>query len=137
MGLDKKTILETLEIIEDKDERFAYIIDLGKSLKPLKDIHKTDSFKIEGCVSNLWLVPEKRDGRLYFHLDADAVITRGVGALVITLYSGLLPKEVLNQDKLLLQKIGIKQYLTPNRRNGLANLTKKIYDYANSYLIDI
>ena len=136
MGPDKKTILETLEIIENKDERFAYIIDLGKNLKPLENAYKTDAFKIEGCVSNLWLVPENREGRLYFSLDADAVITRGVGALVITLFSGLLPREVLDQDEALLKKIGITQYLTPNRRNGLANLTKKINDYAHSFLIN-
>ena len=135
MGLNKTTILETLAVIENKDERFAYIVDLGKNLKPLDNAYKTDSFKIEGCVSNLWLVPENREGRLYFSLDADAVITRGVGALVITLYNGLLPREVLDQDEEFLQKIGFIQYLTPNRRNGLANLTKKIFDYAHS-LID-
>lgn len=135
MGLNKTTILETLTVIENKDERFAYIVDLGKNLKPLDNAYKTDSFKIEGCVSNLWLVPENREGRLYFSLDADAVITRGVGALVITLYNGLLPREVLDQDEEFLQKIGFIQYLTPNRRNGLANLTKKIFDYAHS-LID-
>jgi len=127
-------LIEILSFFEDKDEKLQFIIDKGKNLKSLEDEYKTDTFKIEGCQSNLWLVPEFKDDHLFFLADSDAVITRGIVAVLIDVYSGGTAKEILALDPAFLATAGITQHLTPNRRNGLANVCKKIRDYAEAGL---
>lgn len=127
-------ILDTLSFIEDKDERFAYIIDMAKTLAPMDSAYHTDDYRIDGCVSNLWLVSSYKDGKMEYLVDADAIITKGIGALLVRIYSGLTPQEVLDLDPAFLSDVGITQHLTPNRRNGLSNLTKAIYAEAEKAL---
>jgi len=129
-----RELVEMLSFLEDKDERLQFVIDKGKNLAPLEDEFKTDTFKIEGCQSNLWLVPEFKEGHIFFRADSDAVITRGIVAVLIDAYSGGTAQEILDLDPAFLAEAGITQHLTPNRRNGLANVCKKIRDYAEAGL---
>lgn len=132
MTLDdrRKQLIEEFSPLEDPQDRLAYVIDMGKMAPGLDAVHKVDTFLIEGCTSNLWLFPEFKGGCCYFSSDADAMITKGIAYLVCCYYSGVVPKEILSHDTEFMTSIGITQHLSPNRRNGLSNLMKKIYGYA-------
>lgn len=111
-------------------ELFEYIILKNKSAQPLDKEFKTEENLVKGCVSSLWLVTDFQDGKCYFKSDADSVITRGVAELVCSMYDGLTPEEVLSFDPAFLEELGISAHLTPNRRNGLSQLCKKIAEFA-------
>jgi len=96
----------------------------------LADEYKIDTFLIEGCLSQLWIFPEFKEGKCYFHTDSDAAITKGTAALLCELYSGETPEDVLSLEPDFLADVGITQHLSPNRRNGLTNVRKKIKAYA-------
>ncbi len=126
----KEALVSDLQVIEDPYERLAYVIDMGKNLSPLDDAYRIETFRVEGCTSNLWLYPESKVGRCYFNVDSDSAVTKGVAALLTELYSGSTPQEIVEMDDGFLQEIGVPQLLSPNRRNGVANLNGKIRDYA-------
>lgn len=130
----KQKLIEELSIIEDPEERFSFVIDMGKSNPPLDKELRVDTFLIEGCVSSLWLYPEYKEGACYFLVDADSLITRGIAALVGDFYSGSKPEEIVQEDAQFLADVGITQHLSPNRRNGLSNLCKRIKDFAEHCL---
>ena len=130
----KRQLIEDLSLIEGIEERFEYIIELGKQNPELGDKYKVETFLIEGCISNLWLYPQYQQGKCYFRTDADSLITRGIAALVSGFYSGHLPDEIVGEDANFLVQVGITQHLSPNRRNGLANLCKSIQAYAALHL---
>lgn len=123
-------IVEELMPFEDQFERFAYVIDRAKGHPPLEDEYKIDTFLIEGCLSQLWIFPEFKEEKCYFHTDSDAAITKGTAALLCELYSGETPEDVLSLEPGFLADVGITQHLSPNRRNGLTNVRKKIKAYA-------
>jgi cysteine desulfuration protein SufE len=123
-------IVEELMPFEDHFERFAYVIDRAKGHPPLEDEYKIDTFLIEGCLSQLWIFPEFKEEKCYFHTDSDAAITKGTAALLCELYSGETPEDVLSMEPGFLADVGITQHLSPNRRNGLTNVRKKIKAYA-------
>ncbi len=123
-------IVEELMPFEDHFERFAYIIDRAKGHSPLADEYKIDTFLIEGCLSQLWIFPEFKEGKCYFHTDSDAAITKGTAALLCELYSGETPEDVLSLEPDFLADVGVTQHLSPNRRNGLTNVRKRIKAYA-------
>lgn len=123
-------IVEELSPFEDHFERFSYIIDRSKSHPPLDEVYKIETFLIEGCLSQLWVFPEFKDGKCYFHTDSDAAITKGTAALLCELYSDETPEDVIGLEPDFLGKVGITQHLSPNRRNGLTNVRKKIKAYA-------
>ena len=123
-------IVEELSPFEDHFERFSYIIDRSKSHPPLDEVYKIETFLIEGCLSQLWVFPEFKDGKCYFHTDSDAAITKGTAALLCELYSDETPEDVIGLEPDFLAKVGITQHLSPNRRNGLTNVRKKIKAYA-------
>lgn len=127
-----REIVEMLSFIEDKDEKLQFVIDKGKGTPALEAKFQTDTFRIEGCVSNLWLVPEFQNGRVFFRADADAVITKGIAALLVEVYSDSTPQDILALDPEFLAEAGITQHLTPNRRNGLSNVCAKIMDFAKA-----
>lgn len=127
-------LVEDLSIIEDPQERFAYIIDNARSLPALSDEFKVDAFRVEGCQSQLWLVPKFEDGICFFSTDSDAVITKGVAGLLTELYSGYPPEEIIALPPDFLAEVGITQHLTPNRRNGLSNVWNKIRAFAEHCL---
>jgi cysteine desulfuration protein SufE len=128
MGLAEKRaqLLAELEPFGDHHERFQYIIDRAKTAPALAADLKLDAFLIEGCTSNLWLVPALTDGVCRFRCDADSLITKGIATLVCELYDGATPQEVAATDAGFLAEVGVTQHLSPNRRNGLTNLVGKI-----------
>lgn len=126
----KQQLVEELSFITDPQERFAYIIDEARGRPPLADEYKIDAFRIEGCQSQLWLVPRFEEGCCYFETDSDAVITKGVAGLLTQLYSGSRPEEIVANPPDFLSEVGITQHLTPNRRNGLSNVWAKIRTFA-------
>ena len=128
-----REIVEMLSYIDDKDERLQFVIDKGKNVPELEDQFKTEEFRIEGCQSNLWLVPEFKGELILFRIDADAVITKGIAALLVEVYSDSTADEIMELDADFLSEAGITQHLTPNRRNGLANISQKIQDYASAH----
>ena len=130
---DKEKILADLAAISDIRERFAYLIDLGKSEEELSDEQRTEDNRIKGCNSQLWLVPSLRDGKIYFAVDSDAAIPKGIAAILARVYSGMTPEGVLSLEPDFLKEAGIEQHLSMNRRNGLSNICKQINYYAIAY----
>ena len=130
----KDALREEFGFFESPEERFEYIISKTKNSEGLNAKFKTDEYLVRGCVSNLWLVPEMRGGKCRFKTDADSIITKGVASLVGGMYSGLEPREILDFDCAFLSEIGIEQYLSPNRRNGLSKLCEKIRAFAASQI---
>jgi len=126
----RNELVEDLSIIEDPQERFAYIIDNARSLPALDKEFLVDAFRVEGCQSQLWLVPRFEDGHCHFATDSDAVITKGVAGLLTELYSGYPPEDIIALPPDFLAEVGITQHLTPNRRNGLSNVWNKIRAFA-------
>ena len=126
----KQRIVEDLSFIEDPHERLGYIIDIGKSAEGLEESFKTDQYRIEGCISNLWLVPTLEDGKCFYRADSDAMVTKGFASLLCQLYSGHEPQEVLTVDPAFLSEVGVTQHLSPNRRNGLTQVGERIMSFA-------
>lgn len=119
-------LIAELEPFGDHHERFQYVIDRAKATPALPAELKLEAFLVEGCTSNLWLIPSLEAGRCRFRCDADSLITKGVAALVCEFYDGAAPDEVAATDADFLAAVGITQHLSPNRRNGLSNLVGKI-----------
>jgi cysteine desulfuration protein SufE len=122
----RDALVAELEPFADHHERFQYVIDRAKSAPALPAELKLDAFLIEGCTSNLWLVPSLEAGMCRFRCDADSLITKGVASLVCEFYDGAAPQDVAATDADFLSAVGITQHLSPNRRNGLTNLVGKI-----------
>lgn len=128
---DKKNALrEEFEIFDNPQDKFEYIISKSKNAPGLEDGLKTEANLVKGCVSNLWLSSSIEGGKCRFRSDADSVITKGIANLVCGMYGGLSPSEVLDFDCAFLEEIGIAQYLSPNRRNGLSQLCGRIAAFA-------
>jgi cysteine desulfuration protein SufE len=126
----KRELLETLDLIGDEHERLSYIVDLGKEAPEMPDEYRQDTFRIEGCTSNLWLFPSYEEGLCRFAVDSDSSITKGIAAMLSGLYTGHPPAEILHHPPDFLAEAGVPQLLSPNRRNGLSNLSRRITDYA-------
>lgn len=124
-------ILETFEVLDDWDERYGYLIELGQNLPPMEECLKTPENKVEGCLSTVWLVTEtsEEQGETVFQVvaDSDSVIVRGLIALLLAVYSGKPAREILSRDvKALFAALGLQQHLSATRRNGLAAMTARI-----------
>ena len=132
----RQALVDELSFIEDPYERFAYIIDLGKQHKAVEEEFKRPMFEVEGCTSQLWLVPEYKESLCYFHCDADAQIVKGIAAVVCNYYSGEEPKEIIENEPDFLSELGITQHLSSSRRNGLGLIRTKIKSFAESCLKD-
>ena len=126
-------IEENFSFFSDWEERFQYIIDLGKSLPDLPDNFKTDEFKVKGCTSQVWLFPEKIDDKFYFRADSNAFIVRGLIYIILAAYNGKSAGEILSVDiKQVFLRLGLEQNLSPNRRNGFFSMVEKIESYAGA-----
>ncbi len=126
----QKALLEEIAALPGPDERFEFLIRLGRSEAALANEFKIDKYRIQGCTSQLWLVPAFKDGLVTFTCDSDATIPKGLGVAVCRLHSGLSPIEVIAVDPTALEKAGVSQHLSMNRRNGLSSLLKQIRSYA-------
>lgn len=122
---------DELALLPDWEERFSYLIDLGKQLPPLADDERNEATKVRGCASQVWLMPERRDGRLFFRGESDAFLVKGLIAVLLRVYSGRTPEEILRIDpKALAARLGLSDALTAQRSNGLFSMMQRIRDYA-------
>ena len=126
----QEEIIDEFSMFDDWDERFQYVIDLGKSLPLVDDQFKTDENIIKGCQSKVWLHAEENDGNLVFTADSDAIITKGIIAVLIRTFSNQKPKDILEADTSFIDQIGLKEQLSPTRANGLVSMIKQIKLYA-------
>ena len=126
----KDKIVEELSLFPDAHERLAYVIEHAKKMPPLSSDYKIEEFRIEGCQSNLWVVPTYEGGKCFFKTDSDAVITKGIAGILTEFYSDYSPGEILQNEPDFLAEVGITQHLTPNRRNGLTNVWANIRGFA-------
>jgi cysteine desulfuration protein SufE len=118
---------------DDWMDKYQMLIDLGNDLEPLDDKYKTEQNLIDGCQSRVWLQCDMVDGRLVFTADSDALITKGIIALLIQVLSNHTPQEILDADLYFIDKIGLRQHLSPTRSNGLLAMVKQIKNYAIAY----
>jgi len=126
-------IIEEFSFFDNWEEKYEYIIDFGKSLKPMNAAYKTDENKVAGCVSQVWLHSDYRDGRVTFEADSDAIITKGLVGLLVKVLSGQKPADVANAELAFIDKIGMKEHLSPTRSNGLVNMIKHMKRAAGAY----
>lgn len=130
----KAALIEEINLIPDAYERLGYIVERGKNAPGLPEDLRIDSFKIEGCMSQLWVVPEFKDSRCYFKSESDSAIVKGIAGLLCDFYSEAPPAEVASTDADFLGEVGITQHLSPNRRNGLSRIVESIQRFAKSCL---
>ena len=126
-------IVDEFAMFDDWDERFQYVIDLGKSLPLIDEKYKTDENTIKGCQSKVWLHADREDRKVVFTADSDAIITKGIIAILIRVFSNQSPQEILNADTEFINEIGLKDHLSPTRANGLVSMIKQIKMYALAY----
>lgn len=127
-------IIEEFEGLTDWMDRYAYIIDLGNTLPEFPDNQKTPENLIEGCQSRVWITAErKEDGKIDFEADSDALIVKGIVALLLRVLSGHTAQEILDADLYFIDKIGLKEHLSPTRSNGLVAMVKQIHNYALAF----
>ncbi|MBN1637771.1 MAG: SufE family protein [Ignavibacteriales bacterium] len=130
-----ENIINEFSNLLDWDEKYKYIIQLGRKMEPYPEGFKTDKFKIEGCQSQVWLYAKSENGKIYFYADSDALIVRGLSAILVRAYSGFSPEQILSVKPDFIKEIGIDNQLSPTRKNGLMSMLKQIYDYAKVFKI--
>lgn len=123
-------IVEEFSFMEDWMDKYEYLIELGRKLSPLEDASKTEKNLIKGCQSRVWLDAKREDGRLYFRADSDALITKGIVSLLVIVFSGHTPREILDADISFIDQIGLREHLSPTRANGLLSMIRQIQMYA-------
>lgn len=138
MSLKEKSdrFVEEMGLLPDRFERFTYIVDHGKHHEPLPPELRTETFRVEGCQSQLWLVPEFHDGVCRFRADSDSAIVKGIAAIICDYYNGEKPETILGGDVRFLEEVGVDQHLSSNRRNGLGQVDNRIKRFAKSCLED-
>ena len=135
MTLDEKQqeIIDTFSAFDDWMDRYQYLVDLGNALAPLPEADKTDQNLIQGCQSRVWLAADYTDGRITFRGESNAVIVKGIVALLIEVLSGATPDEILASDLHFIDQIGLKEHLSPTRSNGLLAMIKQMRLYALAF----
>ncbi|PHK24527.1 Fe-S metabolism protein SufE [Nostoc linckia z15] len=129
----QEEIVDEFSMFDDWDERYQYVIDLGKSLPLISEQYKTDDNIIKGCQSKVWLHGEEEDGRIVFTADSDAILTKGIVAILIRVFSNQKPADILQADMAFIDEIGLKEHLSPTRANGLVSMIKQIKMYALAF----
>ncbi|WP_020398303.1 SufE family protein [Kordiimonas gwangyangensis] len=137
MSLENTTIVEildTFEFLEDWEDKYRYIIDLGRKLPPLDESEMTEEYKVRGCQSQVWLVPEVADdGRIHLRGDSDAHIVKGLVAIMLLIFSGKTAAEIRETDaRAILDQLGLASHLSPLRANGLFAMVERIYAIAEA-----
>lgn len=126
-------VIEEFSVFDDWMDKYALLIDLGNSLAPLDEKYKTESNLIEGCQSRVWLQADYVDGKVIFNGESDAVIVKGIVSLLINVLSGHTPQEILDNELYFIEKIGLKEHLSPTRSNGLVSMLKQMRLYALAF----
>ena len=122
----KQSVIDDFSMYDEWLDKYEYLIDLGKNLEAYPEAEKTEDKLIKGCQSRVWLDWRLEDGKLYFRADSDAIITKGIISLLISVYSGRTPKEIADDDFSFINQIGLKENLSPTRANGLVSMIDTI-----------
>lgn len=126
-------IIEEFSVFDDWMDKYALLIELGNSLEPLDEKYRIESNLIQGCQSRVWVQADYVDGRIYFKAESDAVIVKGIIALLIKVLSNRTPDEIIDADLYFVECIGLNEHLSPTRSNGLVSMIKQIRFYAMAY----
>lgn len=126
-------IVEEFSFFEDWQQRYEYLIELGKSLPAMSEEEKDAGKLVKGCQSNVWMDAKMQGDKLVFEADSDAILPKGIAALLVRLYSGEKPEDILNSREDFIQKIGLQEFLSPTRANGLLAMIKQIKFYAIAF----
>lgn len=129
----QEDIIEEFAMFQDWMERYEYMIDLGKTLPLIDKEFKTEEYIIKGCQSKVWVHATLEDKAIHFTADSDAIITKGIIAILIRAFSGQAPQDIIDADTAFIDKIGLKEHLSPTRANGLVSMIKQIKLYAVAY----
>ena len=127
----ENAIVEEFSMYEEWLDKYEYLIELGKSLTDYPESEKTEDNLIKGCQSRVWLDYKIEDGKVFLNADSDAIITKGIISLLVGLYSGRTPQEILSSDFSVVEKIGLKENLSPTMANGLVSMIAKIREIAS------
>ena len=135
MSIKKKQqeLIYDFAFLSDWEQKYEYIIDLGKELKGLPEEKKKEDILIKGCQSQVWMDAELHDGKIFFLADSDGILPKGIISLLVGVYSGHTAEEILAADFDFISKIGLQEFLSPSRANGLASMIKQIKFYAVAY----
>ena len=128
-------IIEEFSELDDWMDRYQLLIDLGNEQEPLDEKYKTESNLIDGCQSRVWLQADYRDGKLWFTAESDALIVKGIVSLLIRVLSGHTPQEILDADLYFIERIGLREHLSPPRSNGLLAMVKQMRAYAMAFRV--
>lgn len=126
-------IVEEFSLFEDWMQKYEYIIELGKTVKPIDNKNKVDSNLIKGCQSKLWLHAELKNGKVIYTADSEAIISKGIAAILLRVFSNQTPIDIINSDVDYIDKIGLKEHLSPTRANGLVSMVKQLKYYAIAF----
>ena len=126
-------IVEEFSLFEDWMQKYEYIIELGKTVKPIDNKNKVDSNLIKGCQSKLWLHAELKNGKVIYTADSEAIISKGIAAILLRVFSNQTPVDIINSDVDYIDKIGLKEHLSPTRANGLVSMVKQLKYYAIAF----
>ena len=131
----QEEIVDEFSMFDDEnwDERYQYVIDLGKTLPLIEEQYKTEDNIIKGCQSKVWLHGEENDGKIVFTADSDAILTKGIIAILIRAFSNQKASDILEADTKFIDEIGLKEHLSPTRANGLVSMIKQIKMYALAF----
>ncbi len=127
-------VIDSFSMFDEWLDKYEYLIDLGKNLTSYPEASKTDDKLIKGCQSRVWLDYKYENGKIYFSADSDAIITKGIISLLISVYSGRTPEEIASSDFGFIEKIGLKENLSPTRANGLVSMISTIKEVASKNL---
>lgn len=124
-------LIDNFSFLDGWEEKYQYVIDLGHKLEPLDEKFKTDDWKVKGCQSQVWLVPQIQNGVFHFKGDSDAILVKGIISIVLLIYNDKTAAEIKNIDVTkIFVKLGLEENLTPSRRNGMLSMVEKIKQYA-------
>ncbi|GGH36594.1 Fe-S metabolism protein SufE [Mangrovimonas yunxiaonensis] len=126
-------IIDEFSMFDDWEERYQYMIDLGKTLPLINEQYKTDDHLIKGCQSRVWVHADLESDKVVFTADSDAIITKGIIAILIRVFSNQNPKDIIDANTDFIDKIGLKEHLSPTRANGLVSMIKQLKMYAVAY----
>lgn len=129
----QEEIIEEFSMFDDWTQRYEYMIELGRSLPLIEDRYKDDDHIIKGCQSKVWVHAELQDDKLVFTADSDAIITKGIIAILVRAFSNQKPVDIIEADTRFIDTIGLKEHLSPTRANGLVNMIKQLKLYAVAY----
>ena len=129
----QEEIVDEFLMFDDWMERYEYIIELGKTIPKIDEQYKTDDNVIKGCQSKVWLHAEQKNSKIIYTADSDAILTKGIIALLLRVFSNHTPQEILDADTSFIDEIGLKEHLSPTRANGLVSMIKQLKLYAIAY----